>query len=87
MERVKYTSTRLLKNVIHMLSEKHELSLSQLHGQGCYGASNINRKFIDLKFLVSKKYSSTFIFHYFVHSFQLGVADVAKYSPLVNNDF
>ncbi|KAJ0971407.1 hypothetical protein J5N97_019366 [Dioscorea zingiberensis] len=72
------TTALSLKVAIEDLFFKHNLSLSQLRGQGYDGASNMQGEYNGLKTLILKENQSAFYIHCFAHQLQLALVAVAK---------
>ena len=72
------TTALSLKCVIEYLLCEHNLSLSELHGQGYDRASNMQGDINGLKTLILKENKSTFYVHCFTHQLQLTLVVVAK---------
>ena len=72
------TTVLSLKCVIEYLLCEHNLSLSELHGQGYDRASNMQGDINGLKTLILKENKSTFYVHCFTHQLQLTLVVVAK---------
>ena len=68
----------LLKCAIECLLCEHNLSLSNLHGQGYDGASNMQGDINGLKTLILKENKSAFYVYCFAHQLQLTLVAVAK---------
>ena len=68
----------LFKCAIEYLLCEHNLSLSNLRGQGYDGASNMQGDINSLKTLILKENKSTFYVHCFAHQLQLTFVAVAK---------
>uniref|UniRef100_A0A7N2N1H1 DUF4371 domain-containing protein n=1 Tax=Quercus lobata TaxID=97700 RepID=A0A7N2N1H1_QUELO len=72
------TTALSLKHAIECLLCEHNLSLSNLRGQGYDGASNMQGDINGLKTLILKENKSAFYVHYFAHQLQLTLVAVAK---------
>ncbi|XP_050263933.1 uncharacterized protein LOC126708169 [Quercus robur] len=72
------TTALSLKHAIECLLCEHNLSLSNLRGQGYNGASNMQGDINGLKTLILKENKSAFYVHCFAHQFQLTLVAVAK---------
>ncbi|KAK4572314.1 hypothetical protein RGQ29_030664 [Quercus rubra] len=72
------TTALSLKCVIECLLCEHNLSLSNLHGQGYDGASNMQGDINGLKTLILKENKLAFYIHCFAHQLQLTLIAVAK---------
>ncbi|XP_060210752.1 uncharacterized protein LOC132637721 [Lycium barbarum] len=75
---VKDTSARSLKDAIYSLLLEHNLSSSQIRGQGYDGASNMQGEINGLKTLIMKDSPSAYCTHCFAHQLQLTLVAVAK---------
>ena len=75
---VSNTTTLSLKTAIEDLFFKHNLSLSQLRGQGYDGESNMQGEHNGFKTLILKENKSAFYIHCFAHQLQLAVVAIAK---------
>ncbi|XP_059289856.1 uncharacterized protein LOC132043367, partial [Lycium ferocissimum] len=75
---VKDTSARSLKDAIYSLLLEHNLSSSQIWGQGYDGASNMQGEINGLKTLITKDSPSAYCTHCFAHQLQLTLVAVAK---------
>ena len=67
-----------IKCAIECLLCEHNLSLSNLRGQGYDGASNMQGNINGLKTLILKENKSAFYVHCFAHQLQLTFVAVAK---------
>ena len=67
-----------LKCAIECLHCEHNLSLSNLRGQGYDGACNMQGDINGLKTLILKENKSAFYVHCFAHQLQLTLVDIAK---------
>ncbi|XP_050251402.1 uncharacterized protein LOC126698303 [Quercus robur] len=72
------TTALSLKHAIECLLCEHNLSLSNLHGQGYDGTSNMQGDINGLKTLILKENKSAFYVHCFAHQLQLTLVAVAK---------
>ncbi|KAK4581548.1 hypothetical protein RGQ29_024959 [Quercus rubra] len=72
------TTALSLKCAIECLLCEHNLSLSNLRGQGYDGASNMQGDINGLKTLILKENKSAFYAHCFAHQLQLTLVAVAK---------
>ncbi|KAK4573404.1 hypothetical protein RGQ29_031388 [Quercus rubra] len=72
------TTALSLKCAIECLLCEHNLSLSNLRGQGYDEASNMQGDINGLKTLILKENKSAFYIHYFAHQLQLTLVAVAK---------
>ncbi|XP_050256643.1 uncharacterized protein LOC126702070 [Quercus robur] len=72
------TTALSLKCAIECLLCEHNLSLSNLRGQGYDGASNMQGDINGLKTLILKENKSTFYVHFFAHQLQLTFVAIAK---------
>ena len=72
------TTALSLKHAIEGLLCEHNLSLSNLHGQGHDEASNMQGDINGLKTLILKENKSAFYVHCFAHQLQLTLVAVAK---------
>ncbi|XP_065637320.1 uncharacterized protein LOC136070800 [Quercus suber] len=72
------TTALSLKHAIEGLLCEHNLSLSNLRGQGYDGASNMQGDINGLKTLILKENKSAFYVHCFAHQLQLTLVAVAK---------
>ncbi|XP_050289230.1 uncharacterized protein LOC126727556 [Quercus robur] len=72
------TTALSLKHAIECLLCEHNLSLSNLRGQGYDGASNMQGDINGLKTLILKENKSAFYVHCFAHQLQLTLVAVAK---------
>ncbi|XP_071726736.1 uncharacterized protein [Rutidosis leptorrhynchoides] len=82
---VKETSSLSLKTSIDSFFAKHNVSLSQLRGQGYDGASNMRGEFNGLKAKILDENNSAHYVHCFAHQLQLVVVAVArKHLAIVN---
>ncbi|XP_065631685.1 uncharacterized protein LOC136068455 [Quercus suber] len=72
------TTTLSLKHAIECLLCELNLSLSNLHGQGYDGASNMQGDINGLKTLILKENKSAFYVHCFAHQLQLTLVAVVK---------
>ena len=72
------TTALSLKYAIECLLCEHNLSLSKLHGQGYWWASNMQGDINGFKTLILKENKSAFYIHCFAHQFQLTLVAVAK---------
>ncbi|KAK4544154.1 hypothetical protein RGQ29_033014 [Quercus rubra] len=72
------TTALSLKCAIECLLCEHNLSLSNLRGQGYDGASNMQGGINGLKTLILKENKSAFYVHCFAHQLQLTLVAVAK---------
>ncbi|XP_059281308.1 uncharacterized protein LOC132035001 [Lycium ferocissimum] len=75
---VKDTSARSLKDAIYSLLLEHNLSSSQIRGQGYDGASNMQGEINGLKTLIMKDSPSAYCTHCFAHQLQLTLVAVVK---------
>ena len=75
---VAITTVLSLKCAIEYLLCEHNLSLSNLHGQGYDGVSNMQGDINGLKTLILKENKSAFYVHCFAHQFQLTLVAIAK---------
>ncbi|XP_059295392.1 uncharacterized protein LOC132048713 [Lycium ferocissimum] len=75
---VKDTSAWSLQDAIYSLLLEHNLSSSQIRGQGYDGASNMQREINGLKTLIMKDSPSAYCTHCFAHQLQLTLVAVAK---------
>ncbi|XP_060216886.1 uncharacterized protein LOC132644319 [Lycium barbarum] len=75
---VKDTSARSLKDAIYSLLLEHNLSSSQIRGQGYDGASNMQGEINGLKTLIVKDSPSAYCTHCFANQLQLTLVAVAK---------
>ena len=67
-----------LKYAVESLLCEHNLSLSNLHGQGYDGASNMQGDINGLKTLILKDNKLAFYVHCFFHQLQLTIITIAK---------
>ncbi|XP_065626701.1 uncharacterized protein LOC112024303 [Quercus suber] len=72
------TTALSLKHAIEGLLCEHNLSLSNLRGQGYDGASNMQGDINGLKTFILKENKSAFYVHCFAHQLQLTLVAVAK---------
>jgi hypothetical protein len=67
-----------LKAAIQSLLTSHHLTLSNCHGQGYDGASNMKGEVMGLKTLIMKESPAAYYVHCFAHQLQLVLVAVAK---------
>jgi hypothetical protein len=72
------TSSLLLKEAIGYLLVSHGLTMSQIRGQGYYGARNMKGGIKGLKTLIIQESPFTYYIHCFAHQLQLLLVVVAK---------
>ena len=72
------TTALSLKCAIKCLLCEHNLSLSNLHGQGYDRASNMQGDINGLKTLILKENKSAYYLHCFAHQLQLTLVAIAK---------
>ncbi|KAL4615757.1 hypothetical protein ACB092_07G150100 [Castanea dentata] len=72
------TTALSLKYAIECLLCEHNLSLSNLHGLGYDGASNMQGDINGLKTLILKENKLAFYVHFFAHQLQLTLVAIAK---------
>ena len=75
---VKETSSVTLKYYIDALFAKRRLSLKNVRGQGCDGASNMKGEFYGVRSLILKESRSAYYVLCFAHKLQLVVVADAK---------
>ena len=81
------TTALSLKYAIECLLCEHNLSLSNLRGQGYDGASNMQSDINCLKTLILKENKLAFYVHCFSHQLQLTLVVVAKITLTLLNFF
>ncbi|XP_066324330.1 uncharacterized protein [Miscanthus floridulus] len=72
------TTSSSLKEAIQSLLVSCGLTITQIHGQGYEGASNMKGEIKGLKTLIMKESPSAYCVHYFAHQLQLVFVAVAK---------
>ncbi|KMZ73174.1 hypothetical protein ZOSMA_151G00050 [Zostera marina] len=72
------TNALTLKKALDALFCKHNLSITNLRGQGYDGASNMSGDINGLKSLILKENNSAFYVHCFAHQLQLTIVAAAK---------
>ena len=72
------TTSLSLKEAIETLLTDHGLTITQIHGQGYDGASNMRGEIKGLKTLIMKESPSAYYIHCFAHQLQLVLVAVAK---------
>jgi hypothetical protein len=75
---VRDTTSLSLREAIQDLLVGHQLTLTQIRGQGYDGANNMRGGIIGLKTLFLKDSPSAYYIHYFAHQLQLVLIGVAK---------
>jgi hypothetical protein len=75
---VRDTTSLSLKEAIQDLLVGHQLTLTQIRGQGYDRASNMRGKIKGLKILFLKDSPSAYYIHCFAHQLQLVLVGVAK---------
>ncbi|XP_022845459.1 zinc finger MYM-type protein 1-like [Olea europaea var. sylvestris] len=76
-----------LKVAIDQLFSTHNLSISNLRGQGYNGASNMRGEYNGLKALILKENPSAYYIHCFAHQLQLALVVVAQKHPNIETFF
>ncbi|XP_022873356.1 uncharacterized protein LOC111392282 [Olea europaea var. sylvestris] len=76
-----------LKAAIDQLFSTHNLSISNLRGQGYDGASNMRGEYNGLKALILKENPSAYYIHCFAHQLQLALVAVAQKHPKIETFF
>ena len=72
------TTSLQLKTAIQSLLASHHLTLTQVRGQGYYGASNMKGEVKGLKTLIMKESPTAYYVHCFAHQLQFVLVAVAK---------
>lgn len=70
--------------LVETLFAKHNLNISNLHGQGYNGASNLYEQFNGVKDLILKENKSAFSVHCFARELQLALVSVTREQRNVN---
>ncbi|XP_026403877.1 zinc finger MYM-type protein 1-like [Papaver somniferum] len=87
IEHVATTTALSLKKTIANFFSRHNLSFSQLRGQGYDGANNMKGEYNGLKKLILDENESAYFIHCFAHQLQLAVVNVAKKDPEIKDLF